>query len=93
LRTEFFNVFTTPTFTIPSVNCSLDGVTVNPDFGNIKSAHDARQIQFAARFKLVSRFNLKPYRKKVPGVSFRIADTSTKKRQKPLVSVFEIFAN
>ena len=50
LRTEFFNVFNHANFYNPISQFSLDGVTVNPDFGNIKSAHDARQIQFAARF-------------------------------------------
>jgi hypothetical protein len=50
LRTEFFNVFNHANFYNPISQMSLDGVTANPDFGKIKSAHDARQIQFAARF-------------------------------------------
>jgi hypothetical protein len=50
LRTEFFNVFNHANFYNPISQISLDGVTMNPDFGKIKSAHDARQIQFAARF-------------------------------------------
>src|SRR5262249_53428092 len=50
LRTEFFNVFNHANFYNPISQVSLDGVTSNPDFGKIKSAHDARQIQFAARF-------------------------------------------
>lgn len=49
-RTEFFNVFNHANFYNPISQLSLDGVTVNPDFGKIKSAHEARQIQFAARF-------------------------------------------
>lgn len=50
LRTEFFNVFNHANFYNPISQLSLDGVTLNPDFGKIKSAHDPRQIQFAARF-------------------------------------------
>jgi hypothetical protein len=49
-RTEFFNVFDRANYYNPISAFSLDGVSVNPDFGKIKSAHDPRQIQFGVRF-------------------------------------------
>ncbi|HTC78092.1 MAG TPA: hypothetical protein VK657_05710, partial [Terriglobales bacterium] len=49
-RTEFYNLFDRNNFFNPISAFSLDGQTLNPDFGKIKSAHEPRQIQFAVRF-------------------------------------------
>lgn len=49
-RTEIYNLFGNDNFYNPISVMSTDGVTVNPDFGKIKSAHDPRQIQFGVRF-------------------------------------------
>ena len=50
IRTEVYNLFNRDNFYNPISTLSLDGLTVNPDFGKVKSAHDPRQIQFAGRF-------------------------------------------
>jgi outer membrane biosynthesis protein TonB len=50
LRAEFFNLFDRANYYNPITEFSTDGVHVNPEFGIIRSAHDPRQIQFAARF-------------------------------------------
>ena len=49
-RTEFYNLFDRANYFNPISQYSLDGQTINPDFGKIKSAHEPRQIQFAIRF-------------------------------------------
>jgi hypothetical protein len=49
-RTEMFNLFNRANYYNPNSVASLDGFNANPDFGQIKSAHDPRQFQFAARF-------------------------------------------
>ncbi len=51
LRAEFYNLFNRANYYNPISTLSLDGVSRNPDFGVAKSAHDPRQIQFAARFR------------------------------------------
>ena len=48
-RTEFYNLFDRANYFNPISTYSTDGVTVNPDFGKIKSAHEPREIQFAIR--------------------------------------------
>jgi hypothetical protein len=50
VRTEVFNLFDRANFYNPNSIVSLDGFNVNPEFGQVKSAHDPRQIQFAIRF-------------------------------------------
>lgn len=50
LRAEFYNLFNRSNFYNPISTLSLDSVTINPDFGRIKSAHDPRQIQFGVRY-------------------------------------------
>lgn len=50
LRAEFFNLFDRANYYNPITEFSTDGVHLNPEFGIIRSAHDPRQIQFAARF-------------------------------------------
>ncbi|HZQ90786.1 MAG TPA: carboxypeptidase-like regulatory domain-containing protein [Terriglobales bacterium] len=50
LRAEFYNIFNRDNFYNPISQISVDGRTLNSDFGVIKSAHEARQIQMAARF-------------------------------------------
>ncbi|MDP9267746.1 MAG: carboxypeptidase regulatory-like domain-containing protein [Acidobacteriota bacterium] len=50
IRSEFYNLFGAENFYNPISLLSTDGVSVNPDFGKIKSAHDPRQIQFAVRY-------------------------------------------
>lgn len=49
-RTEFYNLTNHENFFNPISLFSTNGVTHNPDFGKIKSAHEPRQIQFAVRF-------------------------------------------
>jgi hypothetical protein len=49
-RAEIFNLFNRANYYNPISVVSTDGLTLNPDFGKIKSAHDPRQIQFAVRF-------------------------------------------
>ncbi|HUR36787.1 MAG TPA: hypothetical protein VM009_03155, partial [Terriglobales bacterium] len=50
LRTEAFNLFNRANYYNPISVLSLNGLTPNPDFGQIKSAHEPRQLQFAIRF-------------------------------------------
>lgn len=50
LRAEFFNLFDRANYYNPITEYSTDGVHLNPEFGIIRSAHDPRQIQLAARF-------------------------------------------
>jgi hypothetical protein len=50
LRAEFFNLFDRANYYNPITEFSTDGVHMNPEFGIIRSAHDPRQIQLAARF-------------------------------------------
>ncbi len=50
LRTEAFNVFNRANYYNPISVISQDGFNINPDFGQIKSAHEPRQLQFAIRF-------------------------------------------
>ena len=50
VRAEFFNLFNRANYYNPISEFSLDGVHVNPEFGLIRSAHDPRQIQLAARY-------------------------------------------
>jgi len=50
LRMEVYNLFNHSNFYNPISTYSTDGVTLNPDFGKIKSAHDPREFQFAIRF-------------------------------------------
>jgi len=49
-RAEFYNLFNRDNFYNPISALSLDGLTLNPDFGHIKSAHEPFQVQLAARF-------------------------------------------
>lgn len=50
-RTEFFNLLNRANYYNPISNLSTGGVSLNPEFGQIKSSHDPRQIQFAVRFR------------------------------------------
>jgi hypothetical protein len=50
LRTEVFNLFDRANYYNPISVISLDGFSLNPDFGKIKSAQAPRQMQFAVRF-------------------------------------------
>ncbi len=50
LRAEFFNLLDRANYYNPITEYSTDGVHLNPEFGIIRSAHDPRQIQLAARF-------------------------------------------
>jgi hypothetical protein len=49
LRAEFYNLFNRANYYNPVSNYSLNGVTTNPQFGEILSAHAPRRIQLAAR--------------------------------------------
>jgi len=49
LRAESYNLFNRPNYYNPISSYSLDGVTPYSQFGQIKSAHNARQFQFAVR--------------------------------------------
>lgn len=49
LRAESYNLFNHPNYYNPISSYSLDGVTQYSQFGQTKSAHNARQFQFAAR--------------------------------------------
>jgi hypothetical protein len=49
VRAESYNLFNHPNYDNPISTYSLDGVTPYSQFGQIKSAHPARQFQFAAR--------------------------------------------
>ncbi len=48
-RAESYNLFNRPNYYNPISSYSLDGVTEYSQFGEIKSAHNARQFQFAVR--------------------------------------------
>jgi hypothetical protein len=50
LRSEFFNLLNRANYYNPISTISTDGIGLNPDFGQIKSSHDPRQIQLALRF-------------------------------------------
>ncbi len=50
LRAEFYNLFNRANYYNPISSYSLNGVTTNPQFGEITSAHGPRRIQLAARF-------------------------------------------
>jgi hypothetical protein len=50
IRVEFFNLFNRANYYNPISEFSQDGVHINPEFGLIRSAHDPRQIQIAARY-------------------------------------------
>ena len=49
LRAEFYNLFNRANYYNPITAYSLNGVTLNPQFGEIKSAHGPRRIQLAVR--------------------------------------------
>ena len=49
LRAEFYNLFNRANYYNPITAYSLNGVTTNPQFGEIKSAHEWRRIQLAVR--------------------------------------------
>ncbi|WP_263385460.1 TonB-dependent receptor [Granulicella arctica] len=51
VRAEGYNIFDRANFYNPISELSNDGVHINPEFGLIRSAHDPRQIQFAARYE------------------------------------------
>jgi len=48
-RAESYNLFNHPNYYNPISTYSLDGITQYSQFGQIKSAHNARQFQFAVR--------------------------------------------
>lgn len=50
LRVEVYNLFNHSNYYNPISAYSLDGITVNPEFGRILSAHEPRQLQFAIRY-------------------------------------------
>src|SRR5262249_46882548 len=49
-RGEFYNLFNRSNFYNPISQLSTDGFTLTPSFGQIKSAHAPRQIQFGVRY-------------------------------------------
>ena len=49
LRAEFYNLFNRANYYNPITSYSLNGVTTNPQFGEIQSAHAPRRIQLAVR--------------------------------------------
>jgi hypothetical protein len=49
-RAEFYNLSNRANFYNPISTLTVNGFTPNPDFGQIKSAHDPRQIQFGVRY-------------------------------------------
>jgi len=49
-RMEFYNLFDRANYFNPISAFSTNGVTVNPDFGKIKSAHEPGEIQLAIRY-------------------------------------------
>ena len=49
LRAESYNLFNHPNYYNPISAYSLDGITRYSQFGQIKSAHSARQFQFGVR--------------------------------------------
>ena len=50
LRAEFYNLFNRSNYYNPVSSYSLNGVSTNPQFGQITSAHGPRRIQLAVRF-------------------------------------------
>ena len=50
LRAEFYNLFNRANYYNPISTLSADGLTLNPNFGRIESAHEPFQVQLAARF-------------------------------------------
>ncbi len=50
LRAEMYNLFNRSNYYNPISEVSADGVHINPEFGLVRSSHDPRQVQFAARF-------------------------------------------
>ena len=50
LRAEFYNLFNRSNYYNPISSYSLNGVTTNPQFGQITSARGPRRIQLAVRF-------------------------------------------
>ncbi|HEY0264258.1 MAG TPA: TonB-dependent receptor [Granulicella sp.] len=51
LRAESYNVFNRANYYNPISEISEDGVHINPEFGLVRSAHDPRLLQFAARYE------------------------------------------
>ena len=51
LRAEGYNVFNRANYYNPISELSNDGIHINPEFGLIRSAHDPREVQFAARYQ------------------------------------------
>jgi hypothetical protein len=49
LRAEFYNLFNRANYYNPITAYSLNGVTTNPQFGEITSSHGSRRIQLAVR--------------------------------------------
>lgn len=49
VRVESFNLLNHANYYNPVTTLSTDGIGLNPDFGRILSAHNPRQLQFAAR--------------------------------------------
>ncbi len=49
-RGELYNLFNRANYYNPISKFSADGVNASPEFGQIKSAHDPRKLQFAMRF-------------------------------------------
>ena len=49
-RSEFFNLLNRANYYNPISELSTDGQNINPQFGQIQSSHDPRQIQLALRF-------------------------------------------
>jgi len=48
-RAEFYNLFNRANYYNPNTAYSLNGVTTNPQFGQITTAHSSRRIQLAVR--------------------------------------------
>ena len=48
-RAEFYNLFNRSNYYNPITAYSLNGVSTNPQFGEITSAHAPRRIQLAVR--------------------------------------------
>lgn len=50
VRGEFYNLFNRANYYNPDSQVSLDGLSLNPRFGQYLSAHDPRQVQLSLRF-------------------------------------------
>lgn len=50
LRADIFNLLKRANDYNPISALNLDGVTLNPEFGKVRSAHDLRQIRLAIQF-------------------------------------------